>query len=80
MKENFVFIALAFCAFSSFLAILGLYFPLKRELMNFFKLMSLFPDDRWKETRNYIIPMNMMSFVLGMLICGIIVFIYEGGF
>ena len=80
MKENFVFVALTFCAFSSFLAILGLYFPLKKEFMNFFKSMSLFPDDRWKETRNYIIPMNMMSFVLGMLICGIIVFIYEGGF
>jgi hypothetical protein len=80
MKEIMVFIALVVCALFMFLAILGLYFPLRKNLMNFFKLMSLFPDDRWKETRSYIIPMNMMSFVFGMFICIIIVFIYEGGF
>jgi hypothetical protein len=80
MKEIMVFIALVVCTLFMFLAILGLYFPLRKNLMNFFKLMSLFPDDRWKETRSYIIPMNMMSFVFGMFICIIIVFIYEGGF
>lgn len=79
MKEIMIFVALVVCALLIFLAILGLYFPLRKNLMNFFKLMSLFPDDRWKETRSYIIPMNMMSFVFGMFICIIIVFIYEGG-
>ncbi len=80
MKEVMIFVALVVCALLIFLAFLGLYFPLRKNLMDFFKLMSLFPEDRWKETRNYIIPMNMMSFVFGMLICSIIVFIYEGGF
>ena len=80
MKEIMVFVALVVCALLIFLAILGLYFPLRKNLMDFFKLMSLFPEDRWKETRNYIIPMNMMSFVFGMFICIIIVFIYDGGF
>ena len=80
MKEVMIFVALVVCALLIFLAILCLYFPLRKNLTDFFKLMSLFPDDRWKETRNYIIPMNMMSFVFGMLICCIIVFIYEGGF
>ena len=37
------------------------------------------PNVRWKQSRDYIILMNMMSFVFGMLICSIIVFIYEGG-
>lgn len=80
MKEVMIFVALVVCALLIFLAFLGLYFPLRKNLMDFFKLMSLFPEDRWKETRNYIIPMNMMSFVFGMFICIIIVFIYEGGF
>ena len=80
MKEVMIFVALVVCALLIFLAFLGLYFPLRKNLMDFFKLMSLFPEDRWKETRNYIIPMNMMSFVFGMFICIIIVFIYDGGF
>jgi hypothetical protein len=80
MKEIMIFVAFVVCALLIFLAILGLYFPLRKNLIEFFKLMSLFPNDRWKETRNLIIPMNMMSFVLGLLICCIIVFIYEGGF
>lgn len=80
MKEIMIFVALVVCALLIFLAFLGLYFPLRKNLMDFFKLMSLFPEDRWKETRSYIIPMNMMSFVFGMFICIIIVFIYEGGF
>lgn len=80
MKEIMIFVAFVVCALLIFLAILCLYFPLRRDLKEFFKLMSLFPNDRWKETRNYIILMNMMSFVLGILICCIIVFIYEGGF
>lgn len=80
MKEIMIFVVFVVCALLTFLAILGLYFPLRKNLMDFFKLMSLFPNDRWKETRSHIIPMNMLSFVLGIFICCIIIFIYEGGF
>lgn len=79
MKEIMVFIALVVCALLMFLVIISLYFSLRKKLMDFFKMMSLFPNDRWKETRAHIILMNMMTFAFGMLICSIIVFICEGG-
>jgi uncharacterized integral membrane protein len=80
MKEIMVFIALVVCALLMFLAILGTYFPMRKELKSVFEQFYMFPNVRWKQSRDYIILMNMMSFVLGMLICSIIVFIYEGGF
>ena len=79
MKEIMIFVALVVCALLMFLAILGIYFPLRKELKSVFEQFYMFPNVRWKQSRNYIILMNMMSFVLGMLICCIIVFIYEGG-
>lgn len=78
-KEIVAFVLLVVATMLSFFCVFCMYFPLRKNLMEFYKAMSLFPNDRWKETRNYIIPMNMMSFVFGVLICCIIVFIYEGG-
>jgi hypothetical protein len=78
-NEIIVFVLLVVATIMSFFGIFCMFFPLRKNLMEFYKVMSLFPNDRWKEIRNYIIPMNMMSFVFGMLICSIIVFIYEGG-
>ncbi len=75
-----VFVALVICALLMFLAILGIYFPLRKELKSVFEQFYMFPNVRWKQSRDYIILMNMMSVVFGMLICSIIVFIYEGGF
>lgn len=80
MKEIMIFVALVVCALLMFLAILGTYFPLRKELKSVFDEFYMFPNVRWKQSRDYIILMNMMSFVFGMLICGVIVFIYEGGF
>ena len=80
MKEIMVFVALVICALLMFLAILGIYFPLRKELKSVFEQFYMFPNVRWKQSRDYIILMNMMSVVFGMLICSIIVFIYEGGF
>jgi hypothetical protein len=79
-KEIMVFVLLVVATMLSFFCVFCMYFPLRKNLMEFYKVMSLFPNDRWKETRNYIIPMIMMSFVFGVLICSIIVFIYEVGF
>lgn len=75
-----IFVALVVCALLIFLAILGTYFPLRKELKSVFEQFYMFPNVRWIQSRDYIILMNMMSFVFGMLICSIIVFIYEGGF
>lgn len=80
MKEIMIFVALVVCALLMFLVILGIFFPLRKELKSVFEQFYMFPNVRWKQSRNYIILMNMMSFVFGMLICCIIVFIYEGGF
>ena len=80
MKEIMIFVALAVCALLMFLAILGTFFPLRKELKSVFEQFYMFPNVRWKQSRDYIILMNMLSFVFGMLICSIIVFIYEGGF
>ena len=79
MIEIMVFVALVVCALLLFLAILGTYFPLRKELKSVFEQFYMFPNMRWKQSRDYIILMNMLSFVFGMLICSIIVFIYEGG-
>lgn len=79
MKEIMIFVALVVCALLMFLVILGLYFPLREDLKSVFEQFYMFPNVRWKQSRDYIILMNMMSFAFGMLICIIIVFIYEGG-
>lgn len=79
MKEIMIFIALVVCALLMFLTILGTFFPLRKELKSVFEQFYMFPNVRWKQSRDYIILMNMMSFVFGMFICCIIVFIYEGG-
>ncbi len=75
-----IFVALVVCALLIFLAILGTYFSLRKELKSVFEQFYMFPKLKWIVSRDYIILMNMMSFVFGMLICSIIVFIYEGGF
>ena len=80
MKEIMIFVELVVCALLMFLAILGTYFPLRKELKSVFEQFYMFPNVRWKRSRNYIILMNIMSFVFGILICCIIVFICEGGF
>ena len=80
MKEIMIFVALVLCVLLIFLAFLGTFFPLRKELKSVFEQFYMFPNVRWKQSRNYIILMNMMSFVFGMLICSIIVFICEGGF
>lgn len=80
MKEIMIFVALVVCALLMFLAILGTYFPLRKEMKSVFEQFYMFPNVRWKQSRDYIILMNMMTFAFGMLICSIIVFIYEGGF
>lgn len=80
MKEIMIFVALVVCALLMFLAILGTFFPLRKELKSVFEQFYICPKLKWMQSRDYIILMNMMSFVFGMLICSIIVFIYEGGF
>ena len=78
MKEIIVLVLLGVATMLSFLGVFCMYFPLRKNLMDFYKVMSLFPNDRWKETRNYIIPMNMMSFVFGMLLTILIALIDTG--
>lgn len=78
MKEIIVLVLLGVATTLSFLGIFCMYFPMRKNLMEFYKVMSLFPNDRWKEIRNYIIPMNMMSFVFGMLLTLLIALIDTG--
>ena len=80
MKEIMIFVAIVVCALLTFLAILGIYFPLRKEIKSVFEQFYMFPNVKWKQSHNYTILMNMLSFVLGMIICAIIVFIYEGEF
>lgn len=78
MKEIIVLTLLGIITMLSFLGVFCMFFPLRKYLNDYYKLMSLYIDNKWKEVRNYIIIMCGFSFIFGMLLT-ILIALIDGG-